>query len=247
MAEAVKAGIVFFRTASDGILTSDVVPPQYIISVDDTAKKVNLYRRQQEIAQSAASSGGEVGVQQLVETFEAKASKRTGFHISGRLNWRARCKDIFPRKGEASATKCGPTCRYAWICKQQTVAPSSKGWSSETSCSKGWRTKDTAKDTSKIITEGRDFCTSCTRSSKSCGLRSWCSGKGWTCKEEGSPDKRARSCACGIIGCGLLGACSKSCTTKGSAERSKSSNCRVTQKDASSNIKVTGAKAEVSP
>ena len=26
MAEAVKAGIVFFRTASDGILTSDVVP-----------------------------------------------------------------------------------------------------------------------------------------------------------------------------------------------------------------------------
>ena len=78
MAEAVKAGIVFFRTASDGILTSDVVPPQYIISVDDTAKKVNLYRRQQEVAQSAASSGGEVGVQQLVETFEAKASKRTG-------------------------------------------------------------------------------------------------------------------------------------------------------------------------
>ena len=78
MAEAVKAGIVFFRTASDGILTSDVVPPQYIISVDDTAKKVNLYRRQQEVAKSAASSGGEVGVQQLVETFEAKAPKRTG-------------------------------------------------------------------------------------------------------------------------------------------------------------------------
>ena len=67
-----------FRTASDGILTSDVVPPQYIISVDDTAKKVNLYRRQQEVAQSATSSGGEVGVQQLVETFEAKASQQAG-------------------------------------------------------------------------------------------------------------------------------------------------------------------------
>ena len=72
MAEAVKAGIVFFRTASDGILTSDVVPPQYIISVDDTAKKVNLYRRHQEVAQSAASSGGEVGVQELVETFQPR-------------------------------------------------------------------------------------------------------------------------------------------------------------------------------
>ena len=78
MAEAVRAGIVFFRTASDGILTSDVVPAQYIISVDDTVKKVNLYRRHEEVAQSAASGGGEIGVQKLVETFEAKASKRAG-------------------------------------------------------------------------------------------------------------------------------------------------------------------------
>ena len=78
MAEAVRAGIVFFRTASDGILTSDVVPAQYIISVDDTAKKANLYRRHEEVAQSATSSGGEIGVQKLVETFEAKASKRAG-------------------------------------------------------------------------------------------------------------------------------------------------------------------------
>ena len=78
MAEAVRAGIVLFRTASDGILTSDVVPAQYIISVDDTVKKVNLYRRHEEVAQSATSSGGEIGVQKLVETFEAKASKRAG-------------------------------------------------------------------------------------------------------------------------------------------------------------------------
>ena len=42
MAEAVRSGVIFFKTASDGILTSDVVPSQFIISVDDTEKKTNL-------------------------------------------------------------------------------------------------------------------------------------------------------------------------------------------------------------
>ena len=78
MAEAVKAGVIFFRTASDGILTSDVVPSQYIISIDDTEKKVNLYRRHEDTAQAAHSSGGEIGVQEIVKSFEKKAGSRTG-------------------------------------------------------------------------------------------------------------------------------------------------------------------------
>ena len=78
MAEAVKAGVIFFKTASDGILTSAVVPSQYIISVDDTEKKVNLYRRHEETAHTAQSTAGETSVQELVQTFEAKTLKRTG-------------------------------------------------------------------------------------------------------------------------------------------------------------------------
>jgi len=47
MAEAVRGGVIFFKTASDGILTSDVVPSQYIISVDDTEKGMNLQRKRE--------------------------------------------------------------------------------------------------------------------------------------------------------------------------------------------------------
>lgn len=41
MAEAVKNGAVFIKTASEGILTSDVVPAQVIVSVHDTERKVS--------------------------------------------------------------------------------------------------------------------------------------------------------------------------------------------------------------
>ena len=74
MAEAVRSGVIFFKTASDGILTSDVVPSQFMISVDDTEKKTNLYRRHEDTAHSAHGSGGDVGVQEL----ETKTIKRTG-------------------------------------------------------------------------------------------------------------------------------------------------------------------------
>ena len=43
-----------------------------------TEKKVNLYRRHEETAHTAQSGGGEIGVQELVKTFEAKTMKRTG-------------------------------------------------------------------------------------------------------------------------------------------------------------------------
>ena len=66
MSEAVRSGVIFFKTSSDGILTSDVVPSQFIISVDDTQKKTNLYRRHEDTAHSAHGSGGEVGVQELL-------------------------------------------------------------------------------------------------------------------------------------------------------------------------------------
>ena len=78
MAEAVRAGVLFFKTASDGILTTDVVPSQFIISIDDTEKKLNLYRRHEEVASSAQGSAGGTHVQDIVKTFEAKAGKRAG-------------------------------------------------------------------------------------------------------------------------------------------------------------------------
>ena len=78
MSEAARSGVIFFKTSSDGILTSDVVPSQFIISVDDSEKKTNLYRRHQDTAQSAHGSGGEVGVQELVKSYEAKSSQRSG-------------------------------------------------------------------------------------------------------------------------------------------------------------------------
>ena len=78
MSEAVRSGVIFFKTSSDGILTRDVVPSQFIISVDDTEKKTNLYRRHEDTAHSAHGSGGEVGVQELVKSYEATSSKRTG-------------------------------------------------------------------------------------------------------------------------------------------------------------------------
>jgi len=51
MQEAVRSGVVFIKTASEGILTTDVVPAQFVVSVDDTEKKVNLYRRHRETVQ----------------------------------------------------------------------------------------------------------------------------------------------------------------------------------------------------
>ena len=78
MAEAVRAGVLFFKTASDGILTTDIVPSQFIISIDDTEKKMNLYRRHEEVASSAQGSAGGTHVQDIVKTFEAKAGKRAG-------------------------------------------------------------------------------------------------------------------------------------------------------------------------
>ena len=78
MSEAVRSGVIFFKTSSDGILTSDVVPSQFIISVDDIEKKTNLYRRHEDTAQSAHGRGGEVGVQELVKSYEAKSSPRSG-------------------------------------------------------------------------------------------------------------------------------------------------------------------------
>ena len=81
MSEAVRSGAIFFKTSSDGILTSDVVPSQFIISADDTEKKTNLYRRHEETAHSAHGSGGEVGVQELVKSYEAKSSKKLDPHL----------------------------------------------------------------------------------------------------------------------------------------------------------------------
>ena len=77
MQEAVRSGVVFIKTASEGILTTDVVPAQFVVSVDDTEKKVNLYRRHRETVQSAVASGAQAGVQEQVEAHEAESSGRS--------------------------------------------------------------------------------------------------------------------------------------------------------------------------
>ena len=57
MAEAVNAGVIFIKTAPEGILIRDVVPAQFVLSVDDTERKVNLCRRHQETIETAKLSG----------------------------------------------------------------------------------------------------------------------------------------------------------------------------------------------
>ena len=70
MKEAVQAGLIFIKTASDGILTKDSVPPQFILSVEDTDKKVSLYVRHDETEKAARTTGAEKSVKQQVATFE---------------------------------------------------------------------------------------------------------------------------------------------------------------------------------
>ena len=59
MKEAGQAGIVFIRTVSDGILTKDVIPQQFVLSVEDTDKKSNLHIRQEETEKVAKVTCGE--------------------------------------------------------------------------------------------------------------------------------------------------------------------------------------------
>eukprot|EP00435_Cladocopium_sp_Y103_P039012 s873_g10.t1 len=51
-------GVVFIRTASDGILTKDTIDPKFIISIEDTVNKEILFQRK-DTAQSTAKSSGE--------------------------------------------------------------------------------------------------------------------------------------------------------------------------------------------
>ena len=76
MREAVAAGLVFIRTTSDGILTKDVVPPQFIVSIEDTESKTNLYVRRDNVEQAARSTGAATSVKQHIATFEGRAKPR---------------------------------------------------------------------------------------------------------------------------------------------------------------------------
>ena len=72
MKEAVQPGIIFIKSASDGILTKDIVPPQFILSVEDTDRKVSLYARRDETEKAARTTGAEKSVKQHVATFEGR-------------------------------------------------------------------------------------------------------------------------------------------------------------------------------
>ena len=125
MSEAVRSGVIFFKTSSDGILTSDVVPSLFIISVDDTEKKTSFYRRHEDTAQSAHGSGGEVGVQELVKSYEAKSSQRTGSTSPAASTGAPAAPLVFPGKVKPPH-QCGSNIGYARLCTQQVVAAPSK-------------------------------------------------------------------------------------------------------------------------
>ena len=70
MREAVLAGLVFIKTASDGILTKDTISPQFILSVEDTDNKTNLYVRHDATEQAARSTGADKTVKQHIAALE---------------------------------------------------------------------------------------------------------------------------------------------------------------------------------
>ena len=76
MREAVTAGLVFIRTTSDGILTKDVVPPQFILSIEDVDNKSNLYVRKEAVEKVAKATGATTSVKERIAAFEGRANPR---------------------------------------------------------------------------------------------------------------------------------------------------------------------------
>ena len=76
MREAVASGLVFIRTTSDGILTKDVIPPQFILSIEDTENKTNLYVRQEAVEKVAKATGATTSVKERIAAFEGRANPR---------------------------------------------------------------------------------------------------------------------------------------------------------------------------
>ena len=76
MREAVTAGLVFIRTTSDGILTKDVVPPQFILSIEDVENKSNLYLRKEAVEKVAKATGATTSVKERIAAFEGRANPR---------------------------------------------------------------------------------------------------------------------------------------------------------------------------
>eukprot|EP00435_Cladocopium_sp_Y103_P056546 s1350_g19.t1 len=68
-----KDGVVFIRTASDGVLTKDTIDPKFIISIEDTVNNKFLHQRKDTVQASAKSSGDGAKVGQLVRKIEGKA------------------------------------------------------------------------------------------------------------------------------------------------------------------------------
>ena len=76
MREAVTSGLVFIRTTSDGILTKDVIPPQFIVSIEDTESKTSLYVRRDAVEKAAKATGAVTSVKEHIATFEGRANPR---------------------------------------------------------------------------------------------------------------------------------------------------------------------------
>ena len=108
MSEAVRSGVIFFKTSSDGILTSDLVPP----SLHSLSSRLTILKKNQPVSTSRGHgtfcSWQRWGERSpgVGEVLRGEIFSKIWIHISGRLNWRARCTCDFSRENEASATQC---------------------------------------------------------------------------------------------------------------------------------------------
>ena len=119
MSEAVRSGVIFFKTSSAGILTSDLIPP----SLHSLSSRLTILKRNQPVSTSRGHctfcSWQRWGERSpgVGEVLRGEIFSKPWIHISGRLNWRARCTCDFSRENEASATECRSDNRYARLWK----------------------------------------------------------------------------------------------------------------------------------
>ncbi|CAL1153271.1 unnamed protein product [Cladocopium goreaui] len=75
MQEAVRDGIIFFKTESEGILTTMTIPARYVITAKDTDTGENLWVRTSRIQRTEPDYSLDVAVSERVQKIEDKSPK----------------------------------------------------------------------------------------------------------------------------------------------------------------------------
>ena len=103
------------------------MPSQYIISVDDTQKKVNLYRRHEDTAQTAHGSGEDGNVQEIVKSYEAKTLKRFGSASSAASTGAPTAPAFFPGKVKPPPPNVAQLAGWPGYAHSRLMPPPPKG------------------------------------------------------------------------------------------------------------------------